>query len=160
MISPVLKGIDLPEQAEQAFRNRELGKRMAGGFTRPTEAGLQTHGALDFDSLILRTYQLFRKFPVFAQRRTSRFYPLYASMISDTNLCPVSSRQEIASAGTEERFRRSRMTNQIITSGTAPAMSDQAVRGRLRPTNLHCLSITGARQEVVELANRLINTIS
>src|SRR5438105_3243818 len=46
MIHRLKANLIFPEEAEQAFRNRELGKRMAAVYAA-YEAGLQKHGALD-----------------------------------------------------------------------------------------------------------------
>ncbi|WAC06806.1 MAG: ATP-dependent helicase [Thermodesulfobacteriota bacterium] len=57
----------LPEQCCEIFKNKEFGERMAAVYPA-YEAELCKRNALDFNSLILKTYQLLTKFPVFAKR--------------------------------------------------------------------------------------------
>jgi ATP-dependent DNA helicase UvrD/PcrA len=74
-----------PDQADRAFRDPELGKRAAAAYAA-YEKALRNHGALDFDSLILRTHQLFRDFPVFAELIQSVYPYVCVDEFQDTNM--------------------------------------------------------------------------
>ena len=73
-----------PEKAEQFFENKMIGARMAELYSR-YESQLQKRNALDFSSLILKTYQLFRKYPAFAKRYRSVYRYVCIDEFQDTN---------------------------------------------------------------------------
>lgn len=74
----------LPEQCREMFRDKEFGERMATVYPA-YETELCKRNALDFNSLIFKTYQLFTKFPVFAKRYRT-VYPYFCiDEFQDTN---------------------------------------------------------------------------
>ncbi len=73
-----------PEKCCDVFRDKELGKRVA--IIYPLyEAALAKHNALDFNSLILKTHQLFVKFPAFAKRYRTVYPYICVDEFQDTN---------------------------------------------------------------------------
>ncbi len=74
----------LPEKAREVFRDKETGERMA--IVYPAyEAELNKRGILDFNSLILKTYQLFVNFPAFAKRYRTVYPYICIDEFQDTN---------------------------------------------------------------------------
>lgn len=74
----------LPEKAREVFRDKETGERMA--IVYPAyEAELNKRGILDFNSLILKTYQLFVNFPAFAKRYRIVYPYICIDEFQDTN---------------------------------------------------------------------------
>ncbi|MCP3685967.1 MAG: ATP-dependent helicase [bacterium] len=75
----------LPEDCCRVFRDEEFGKRMAAVYPA-YEKELTKRNALDFNSLILKTYQLFVKFPVFSKRYRAVYPYICIDEFHDTNL--------------------------------------------------------------------------
>src|SRR5208282_3680688 len=155
MIHRLKANLIFPDQAPRAFRNPELGQRMAVAYGAYEEA-LQKHSALDFDSLILRTYQLFRDFPVFAQRIQSVYSYVCIDEFQDTNLCQYRLIQEMVAPGQKNIFAVAD-DDQIIYQWNGASherikqfVADFAPQVLQLPVNYRCPA------EVVELANRLI----
>ena len=74
----------LPEDCHEAFRDQQLGERMS--IVYPAyEAELAKRNALDFDSLILKTHQLFTRFPAFAKRYRTVYPYICVDEFQDTN---------------------------------------------------------------------------
>jgi DNA helicase-2/ATP-dependent DNA helicase PcrA len=85
---PVIKGLKKrlipPENCRKVFGDPRLGERMF--IVYPAyEMELGKRNALDFDSLILKTYQLFTKFPVFAKRYRTVYPYICIDEFQDTN---------------------------------------------------------------------------
>lgn len=85
---PVIKRLKsfliLPENCRDAFKNPEFGERMA--IVYPSyERELAKRNALDFHSLILKVYQLFKEFPVFAERYRTVYPYICVDEFQDTN---------------------------------------------------------------------------
>ena len=155
MIHRLKANLIFPEQAQQAFRNPELGRRVAVAYGAYEQA-LQNHNALDFDSLILSTYQLFRDFPVFAQRIHSVYPYVCIDEFQDTNLCQYRLIQEMVAPGQKNIFAVAD-DDQIIYQWNGASherikqfVADFAPQVVQLPVNYRCPA------EVVELANRLI----
>ena len=155
MIHRLKANLIFPEQAQRAFRNPELGGRVAAAYIAYEEA-LRKHGALDFDSLIFRTYQLFRDFPVFAQLIQSVYPHVCIDEFQDTNLCQYRLIQEMIAPGQKNIFAVAD-DDQIIYQWNGASherikqfVSDFAPQVLQLPVNYRCPA------EVVELANRLI----
>lgn len=74
----------LPERCREVFKDTKFGERMA--IVYPAyEAELAKRNALDFNSLILKTYQLFTKFPAFAKRYRTVYPYICIDEFQDTN---------------------------------------------------------------------------
>ena len=85
---PVIKRLKsllvLPENCREVFRDPKFGERMS--IVYPAyEAELTKRNALDFDSLILKAYQLFTKFPAFAKRYRMVYPYICIDEFQDTN---------------------------------------------------------------------------
>lgn len=73
-----------PEECYESFSDKDFAKRMAiiyGAY----ESELTKHNALDFNSLILKAYQLFMKFPAFAKRYRTIYPYICIDEFQDTN---------------------------------------------------------------------------
>ncbi len=74
----------LPENCRGVFENQEFGERIS--IVYPAyEAELTKRNALDFNSLILKTHQLFTKFPAFAKRYRAVYPYICIDEFQDTN---------------------------------------------------------------------------
>lgn len=85
---PVIKRLKslliLPENCREVFKDPKFGERMS--IVYPAyEAELTKQNALDFDSLILKTHQLFTKFPAFAKRYRTVYPYICIDEFQDTN---------------------------------------------------------------------------
>jgi DNA helicase-2/ATP-dependent DNA helicase PcrA len=74
----------LPEECHNVFEDKEFDKRMSFVYLA-YEAQLNKRNALDFNSLILKTYQLFKKFPAFAKRYRVVYPYICIDEFQDTN---------------------------------------------------------------------------
>ncbi|MFC1713302.1 ATP-dependent helicase [Candidatus Poribacteria bacterium] len=85
---PVIKQLKslliLPEDCRRAFRNEEFGERMAAVYPA-YEAELANRNALDFNSLILKAYELLTRFPSFAKRYRTVYPYICIDEFQDTN---------------------------------------------------------------------------
>ncbi len=73
-----------PEQSCEAFQDEKLGKRFSAVYSS-YEAELCKRNALDFNSLLLKTHQLFTKFPAFAKRYRLVYPYICIDEFQDTN---------------------------------------------------------------------------
>ncbi len=85
---PVIKSLKsrliLPGDCRRVFKDPKFGERMS--IVYPAyEAELTKRNALDFNSLILRTHQLFAKFPAFAKRYRTVYPYICIDEFQDTN---------------------------------------------------------------------------
>lgn len=72
------------EHCHEIFKDRDFGERMAIIYTA-YENELLKHNSLDFNSLILKTHELFDKFPVFAKRYRTVYPYICIDEFQDTN---------------------------------------------------------------------------
>lgn len=75
----------LPEKSKDVFRRTEDGEKYSILY-QEYEKQLQKRNALDFNSLILKTYELFSKFPTFAHRYQTVYKYICVDEFQDTNL--------------------------------------------------------------------------
>lgn len=155
MIHRLKANLVFPEQAQRAFRNPDLGERMAVAYEAYEEA-LKKHGALDFDSLILRTYQLLRDFPTFAQFIHAVYPYVCIDEFQDTNLSQYRLIREMVAPGQRNIFAVAD-DDQIIYQWNGASherikqfVADFGPEVLQLPVNYRCPA------EVVDLANRLI----
>ena len=73
-----------PEQCREVFKDKAFGERMAAVYPA-YESELCKRNAIDFNSLILKTYQLFTKFPVFPKRYRIVYPYICIDEFQDTN---------------------------------------------------------------------------
>ena len=73
-----------PEHCREVFRDQEFGELMAAVYPA-YEAELSKRNALDFNSLIFKTYQLFSRFPAFAKRYRTVYRYICIDEFQDTN---------------------------------------------------------------------------
>lgn len=76
--------LTLPDDCCEVFQDPKFGERMAVVYPA-YEAELAKQNALDFDSLILKAYQLFTKFPAFAKRYRTVYPYICIDEFQDTN---------------------------------------------------------------------------
>lgn len=145
----------LPENCREDFKNTELGKRMS--IVYPAyEKELNKRNALDFNSLILKTYQLFTKYPAFAKRYRAVYPYICIDEFQDTNYAQYN----LIRALTKDQHRNLFIVaddDQIIYQWNGAShkrimefRNDYSPKVIQLPMNYRCPS------EVVELANNLI----
>lgn len=74
-----------PNEAKDAFSEKSLGEKFAVVY-EAYEQELAKRNALDFNSLILKTYELFEKYPTFAERYRNVYKYICIDEFQDTNL--------------------------------------------------------------------------
>jgi DNA helicase-2/ATP-dependent DNA helicase PcrA len=145
----------LPEDCREVCRDKGFGERMAVVYPA-YEAELSKRNALDFNSLIFKTYQLFTKFPVFAKRYRTVYPYICIDEFQDTNRAQYGLIQALT--GTQHRnlfivadddqiiYQWNGASHKRITE----FMKDYSPKVIQLPTNYRC------PPEIVELANNLI----
>ena len=143
------------EDCRQVFKDPKFGERMAAVYPA-YETELAKRNALDFDSLILKAYQLFTKFPAFAKRYRTVYPYICIDEFQDTNHAQYS----FIRALTGNQHRNLLIVaddDQIIYQWNgashkriAEFMKDYSPRVIQLPMNYRC------PPEIVELANNLI----
>ncbi len=145
----------MPENCRDKFKDANIGARMAVVY--PTyEAQLNKKNALDFNSLILKAYQLFTEFPNFAKRYRAIYPYICIDEFQDTNHAQYS----LIRAITVDQHRNLFIVaddDQIIYqwNGASHKRLDQFLRDYTPrviqlPVNYRC------PPEIVNLANNLI----
>lgn len=144
-----------PEQCCDRFPDEELGNRMAAVYPA-YEAELAKRNALDFNSLIFRAHQLFRKFPAFARRYRTVYPYICVDEFQDTNHAQYNLIRSLTGEQHKNLFVVAD-DDQIIYRWNgashrrlAEFIKDYSPRVIQLPMNYRCPS------EVVELANNLI----
>ena len=145
----------LPEACRNRFQDPELAEVM--GILYPAyEEQLTKRNALDFNSLILKAYQLFARFPAFAKRYRTVYPYICIDEFQDTNEAQYS----LLRALTGNEYRNLFIVaddDQIIYqwNGASHKRIDEFLTGYSAmvvqiPTNYRC------PPEIVEIANNLI----
>ena len=151
-----LKSLLIPfEDCRQVFKDPKFGERMAAVYPA-YEAELAKRNALDFDSLILKAYELFTKFPAFAKRYRTVYPYICIDEFQDTNHAQYS----FIRALTGNQHRNLFIVaddDQIIYQWNGAShkrimefMKDYSPRVIQLPMNYRC------PPEIVKLANNLI----
>jgi len=145
----------LPEHCSKVFKDAGFGKRMDVVYPA-YELELAKRNALDFNSLIFKTYLLFKTFPVFAKRYRTVYPYICIDEFQDTNHAQCS----LIHALTEDQHRNLFVVaddDQIIYQWNGASYkrieefkSDYSPKVIQLPTNYRC------PPEIVELANNLI----
>jgi len=145
----------LPEHCSKVFKDPEFGARMAVVYPA-YEAELAKRNALDFNSLIFKTYLLFKTFPAFAKRYRTVYPYICIDEFQDTNHAQCS----LIRALTEDQHRNLFVVaddDQIIYQWNGAShkrieefKSDYSPKVIQLPTNYRC------PPEIVELANNII----
>jgi len=155
MIHRLKSSLIYPTGAQQAFRNPEIGEQVATLYAA-YEDSLGRHNALDFDSLILRTHQLFDEFPVFATRVQDVYPFVCMDEFQDTNLTQYRLAQFLVPKDPSNLFAVAD-DDQIIYQWNGAShdrikqfVADFKPQVLQLPVNYRCPA------EIVELANRLI----
>lgn len=145
----------LPEDCREVFRDVEFADRMAVVYPA-YEAELAKRNALDFNSLILKSYQLLTQFPAFAKRYRTVYPYICIDEFQDTNRAQYS----LIRALTGNQHRNLFVVaddDQIIYQWNGAShkrlvefRKDYSPRVIQLPMNYRC------PPEIVELANNLI----
>ncbi|MDZ7362728.1 MAG: ATP-dependent helicase [candidate division KSB1 bacterium] len=145
----------LPDQCRERFPDKEFGERMAAVYPA-YETELCKRNALDFNSLILKTYQLFTKFPVFAKRYRTVYPYICIDEFQDTNQAQYGLIRALAGDQHRNLFVVAD-DDQIIYQWNGASherlkelLNDFSPRVIQLPMNYRC------PPEIVELANNLI----
>ncbi len=151
-----LKSLLIPfEDCRQVFKDPKFGERMAAVYPA-YEAELTKRNALDFDSLILKAYQLFTKFPAFAKRYRTVYPYICIDEFQDMNHAQYA----LVRALTEDKHKSIFVVaddDQIIYQWNGAShkriekfLNDYSPKVIQLPMNYRC------PPEIVELANNLI----
>jgi DNA helicase-2/ATP-dependent DNA helicase PcrA len=157
---PVIKRLKsllvFPEDCSEVFQDAKFGQRMAVVYPA-YESELSKRNALDFNSLILRAYQLFTKFPAFAKRYRTVYPYICIDEFQDTN----EAQYRLIRALTEDQYKNLFIVaddDQIIYQWNGAShkridefRSDYSPQTIQLPTNYRC------PPEIVKLANNLIS---
>jgi len=145
----------LPEDCREVFRDTEFGERMAAVYPA-YETELAKRNALDFNSLIFKSYQLFTEFPAFAKRYQTVYPYICIDEFQDTNHAQYSFIRALTGNQHKNLFIVAD-DDQIIYQWNgashkriAEFMKDYSSRVIQLPMNYRC------PPEIVELANNLI----
>lgn len=145
-----------PDQCYEVFQDKEFGERMSIVYTN-YEKILSERNALDFNSLILKAYQLISEFPAFAKRYRTVYPYICIDEFQDTN----HAQYQFIKSLTGSQHRNLYVVaddDQIIYqwNGASHKRLEELVKDFSPdiiqlPMNYRCPA------EVVELANNLIN---
>ncbi len=156
---PVIQRLKLrlifPENCVGEFQDENIGERVA--IIYPAyEAELAKRNALDFNSLILKTYQLFEKFPAFAKRYRTVYPYICIDEFQDTNRAQYNLIRALVKDENRNLFVVAD-DDQIIYQWNGAShkrimqfMDDFSPKVVQLPMNYRC------PPEIVKLANRLI----
>ena len=144
-----------PENCVGEFQDENIGERVA--IIYPAyEAELAKRNALDFNSLILKTYQLFEKFPAFAKRYRTVYPYICIDEFQDTNRAQYNLIRALVKDENRNLFVVAD-DDQIIYQWNGAShkrimqfMDDFSPKVVQLPMNYRC------PPEIVKLANRLI----
>lgn len=146
----------LPEKSREVFRDIDLGEQMAVIY-RAYEEELSKRNALDFDSLILKVYQLFTKYPAIAKRYRTVYPYICIDEFQDTNQSQYSLIRALTSDDHKNLFIVAD-DDQIIYQWNGASykrieefLKDYSPKIFQLPMNYRCPS------EIVKLANNLIH---
>ena len=155
VIQRLKSNIVMPEDCQGVFRDAELGQRISVVYPM-YEAELSRRNALDFNSLILKTYQLFMQFPTFAKRYRTVYPYICVDEFQDTNRAQYSLIKALT-AGEHKNIFVVADDDQIIYQWNGASHKrivefrrDYSPRVIQLPMNYRC------PPEIVELANNLI----
>lgn len=145
----------LPEESKKLFKDEEFGERIAITYSF-YDRELSKRNALDFNSLILKTYQLFKKYQSFAKRYRAVYRYICIDEFQDTNFAQYSLIKEICGDSYKNLFIVAD-DDQIIYQWNGAShkrieefTSDFSPHIIQLPMNFRCPS------EIVDLANNLI----
>ena len=85
VINRLKSSLIFPEEAINSFSDKSLGEKFSKVY-EAYEQELTARNALDFNSLILKVYELFVKFPIFADRYRKVYKYICVDEFQDTNL--------------------------------------------------------------------------
>lgn len=156
---PVIKRLKslliLPEERRKIARDPRFGERMS--IVYPAyEAELTKRNALDFNSLILRTYQLFTKFPAFAKRYRTVYPYICIDEFQDTNYAQYALIRALTEDQHENIFVVADDDQIIYQWNGASYQRIVEFRNDYSAEMLQLLVIYRCPLEIVELANNLI----
>jgi len=144
-----------PEHCRKEFQDERIGERMAVVYPA-YEAELSKRNALDFNSLIFKTYQLFEQFPAFAKRYRTVYPYICIDEFQDTNRAQYSLIRALVKDENRNLFIVAD-DDQIIYQWNGAShrriiefMNDFSPKVIQLPMNYRC------PPEIVELANNLI----
>jgi DNA helicase-2/ATP-dependent DNA helicase PcrA len=145
-----------PEESKDKFRDPQFGEIIATVYSA-YETELLKRNALDFDSLLFKTYQLFNKFPTLANRYRMVYPHICVDEFQDTNQAQYNLLRILCGSGYRNLFIVAD-DDQIIYqwNGASHKRIDQFITDYSAsiiqlPTNYRC------PPEIVGLANSLIS---
>jgi DNA helicase II / ATP-dependent DNA helicase PcrA len=144
-----------PEQCRNEFQDPELGEILAVVYSA-YEGQLARRNALDFNSLLLKAYELFKRFPAFAKRYRTVYPYICVDEFQDTNQAQYSLLRALAGDEHQNLFVVAD-DDQIIYQWNGAShkridefLADFPATVLQIPTNYRC------PPEIVEIANHLI----
>ncbi|AUB54927.1 hypothetical protein BK007_02085 [Methanobacterium subterraneum] len=145
-----------PEESENVFENKNQGKIISEVYSA-YENRLKYLNALDFDSLILNTYKLFKKYPAFIKRYRKVYKHICIDEFQDTNfaqyeliklLCGKTYQNLFVVADDDQIiYQWNGASHQRITK----FITDYSPKIIQLPVNYRC------PQDIVDIANKLIS---
>ncbi|HUY35462.1 MAG TPA: ATP-dependent helicase [Pirellulales bacterium] len=151
-----LKGdLVFPDDCQADLEDAALGRRM-GEVYPAYEHELARHNALDFPSLIMRAYELFTKFPVFAKRYRTVFPFVCVDEFQDTNRAQYSLLKAILGEGRPNFFVVADDDQIIYQWNGASHQRIEELANDFRPAMIQLPMNYRCPAEIVDLANHLI----
>jgi DNA helicase II / ATP-dependent DNA helicase PcrA len=155
IIDRLKANIVFPDQCSEVFRDKNISERMA--LVYPAyEKELSDRNSLDFNSLIMRAYELFIKFPALAKRYRTVYPYICIDEFQDTNSAQYNLIKAIAGTDFQNIFVVADDDQIIYQWNGASHKRLVEFRNEFSPTIIQLPMNYRCPPEIVELANNLI----
>lgn len=144
-----------PKDTAQKFSDREKGERVAAAYAA-YEAVLSEKNALDFNSLLMKVYLLFTKFPNLAKRYRTVYRYICLDEFQDTNLAQYLLIRALTASEYANLFVVADDDQIIYQWNGASHKRIETLIGDFSPNVIQLPTVYRCPAEVVELANNLI----
>jgi DNA helicase-2/ATP-dependent DNA helicase PcrA len=144
-----------PDECRQAFQDAEFGERISIVYPE-YERELSARNVLDFPSLILRTFELFKRFPAFARRYRTVYPCVCVDEFQDTNIAQYQLLRMILGDGSPDLFIVADDDQIIYQWNGASHQRLQQLVADYNPTLVQLPVNYRCPAEIVALANKLI----
>jgi DNA helicase-2/ATP-dependent DNA helicase PcrA len=144
-----------PEETAQRFSDREKGERVAAAYAA-YESVLSDKNALDFNSLLMKVYQLLTKFPNLAKRYRTVYRYLCVDEFQDANLAQYLVIRALTGSEYANLFVVADDDQIIYQWNGASHKRIETLISDFSPNVIQLPTVYRCPAEVVELANNLI----